>query len=296
MKLGISKKTRILSYGIKTEQGSFYTEQAIVYGTNISAGVQPGAGGQKYLGVDVFDTIKEAVKKKSVDVCVIYGSKKNVVSAIFEALEVKIKIIVCMVGGIPVLDMVKVKEKLQGSGSILIGPSSLGLIIPSLRCKIGVIPDKIASKGNVGLITRHGSLTFAILNQLSSENLGLSTAISLGSEVIKGMDLVNAFKEMVRDNNTKIVVILANISGFDEENLADYYSRLDNKYKKPVVIYMAGSFYDFKGKATYQEKVLGEKYLNSDEKKLKLYKAGMTVLESPAIIAKTVKSVLNKNV
>lgn len=295
MKFELTKRSRVLCYGLMTEQGSFYTEQSIVYGTNFVAGVQPGQGGTKHMGLPVFDSIKDALAKTRVDACTIYGSKASAAKAMEEAIAAGIKVITCSVGGIPVLDMLKIKEKLRQSSSILIGPSSLGLIIPG-QCKLGVIPEKIAKKGVVGLITRHGSLTFEVLNQLMSEDMGISMCLSLGSEIVKGMGLVDAFKVMQQDANTKIIIVLANISGFDEERLAAFYNRLPQRQKKPVVVYMAGSFYDFMGKTTYKEQVPGDVYMNTDQKKEMFYNAGMAVIESPAIIAKTAKKILNNEV
>ncbi len=294
MNLDFIRKSRILSYGIMTSQGSFYTEQSIVYGAKIVAGVQQKKGGQKHLGVNVYNTIQEAMQKTKIDVCVIHGSKSMAIFGMKEAIKSGIKVIVCLVGGIPTLDMLKIREMLPKT-SILIGPSSLGIMFPE-HSKIGVLPDKMVKKGPIGMISRHGSLTFEVLNQFNQENLGFSVCLSLGSELVKGMDLVEAVKMMHKDRQTKIITILANISGFDEERLAKFYNRIPAKLKKPIVIYMAGSFYDFLGKLEYKEQVRERLYYTTEEKKELLFSAGMAVVESPAIIAKTTKNILDNQI
>jgi len=236
MSVLVDKDSKVICQGITGNQGSFHTEQCLEYGTRVVAGVTPGRGGQEVLGVPVFDTVKEAVADSGADVSMIYVPAPFAASAIIEAVEAGVGLIVCITEGVPVLDMVKVKSAMTGSDSRLIGPNCPG-IITSDECKIGIMPGFIHKKGKVGVISRSGTLTYEAVFQTTQNGLGQSTCIGIGGDPVRGMGFIDCLTLFESDPETKGVIMVGEIGGTDEEAAAEYMS---SEVSKPVVAYIAG--------------------------------------------------------
>lgn len=236
MSILIGNKTRVLVQGITGATGLFHTKQAIEYGTNIVAGVTPLKGGTIVEGVPIFNTVEEAVKETKANVSVIYVPPKFAADAIMEAADAGIEIVICITEGIPVLDMVKVKSYLKDKNTRLIGPNCPGVITPD-ECKIGIMPGYIHKKGHVGVLSRSGTLTYEAVHQLSTRNIGQSTAVGIGGDPINGTDFIDVLKLFNEDEDTYAVIMIGEIGGTAEEEAAQW---IKENMKKPVVAFIGG--------------------------------------------------------
>lgn len=236
MSILVDKNTRVICQGITGSHGTFHTQQAIEYGTRMVGGVTPGKGGMEHLGLPVFDTVAEAKHKTDAAASVIYVPPPYAAAAILEAVEAEIPLIVCITEGIPVLDMVKVKRRLEDSRCRLVGPNCPGVITPG-ECKIGIMPGNIHTPGKVGVISRSGTLTYEIVNELTNAGLGESTCIGIGGDPVIGSKFTDLLPLFEEDPQTEAIVICGEIGGQDEVIAAEYFKE---HMKKPIVGFMAG--------------------------------------------------------
>lgn len=236
MSILIDKKTKVICQGITGKQGGFHSEQALKYGTQLVGGVTPGRGGIKYLGVPVFDSVKQAVTETEAVATMIYVPAAFAADAIFEAEEAGIKIIVCITEGIPVLHMMQVKAALKNSDAVLIGPNCPGIITPG-ECKIGIMPGHIHLPGKIGIVSRSGTLTYEAVHQTTQQGLGQSTCVGIGGDPIHGLRFIDVIKRFQEDEQTKGIVMVGEIGGSEEEEAAEY---IKDHVDKPVVGYITG--------------------------------------------------------
>jgi succinyl-CoA synthetase alpha subunit len=282
MSILINKETKVLCQGLTGKQGSFHSEQAIAYGTQMVAGVTPGRGGQSHLNLPIYNTVQRAMLDHEIDASVIFVPAAFAADAILEAVNAEIKLIVCITEGISVLDMVKVYAVLQESSSILIGPNCPGVITPT-ECKIGIMPGKIHQKGNIGIVSRSGTLTYVAVHQTTQHGLGQSTCIGIGGDPIHGLDFIDCLQLFEQDNETTGIIMVGEIGGTAEEETAEF---IEEKISKPVVAYIAGVTAPPGKRMGHAGAIISGGKGTAEQKYMALEKAGVSTVRTPAEIGK----------
>ncbi len=291
MSILVNSNTRLLVQGITGKEGTFHTKQMLEYGTPVVAGVTPRKGGQVHLGIPVFNTVEEAKESTGCNTSIIFVPPKFSSAAIMEAADSGIDLVICITEGIPAADMVKAKNHLRKTGTQLVGPNCPGVITPG-EAKVGIMPGFIHTPGSIGVISRSGTLTYEAVDQLTKVGLGQSTCIGIGGDPIIGSTFIDLLSLFAVDENTEGVVLIGEIGGSAEEEAAQWM--IDNNFDKPIVAFIAGQTAPPGRRMGHAGAIVAGGKGTAAEKMKALTDAGITVVESPADIGKTMKIVLDE--